>query len=223
MKVKNFKKIVFGILAAAIVTFSFSGCELFGSGNGGNGNSEPAVYISQSDISLAVGDTVQLQATSTDGGNVSWDSSNTAVATVVNGLVTGVAKGEAIIMAATDSVMAVCNIKVNDAPVDGGSTDTETLVLSLSTLSLEVGNSVTLVAKSSVEGAEIIWDSSNKTVATVSNGKVTAKTVGKTTITVTTGTAIASCEITVTETAPAGCAKARLQPCVVRRVQRNFS
>ena len=112
MKVKNFKKIVFGILAAAIVTFSFSGCELFGSGNGGNGNSEPAVYISQSDISLAVGDTVQLQATSTDGGNVSWDSSNTAVATVVNGLVTGVAKGEAIIMAATDSVMAVCNIKV---------------------------------------------------------------------------------------------------------------
>jgi beta-glucanase (GH16 family) len=207
MKVKNFKKIVFGILAAVIVTFSFSGCELFGSGNGGNGNSEPAVYISQSDISLAVGDTVQLQATSTDGGNVSWDSSNTAVATVVNGLVTGVAKGEAIIMAATDSVMAVCNIKVNDAPVDGGSTDTETLVLSLSTLSLEVGNSVTLVAKSSVEGAEIIWDSSNKTVATVSNGKVTAKTVGKTTITVTTGTAIASCEITVTETAPAGAQK----------------
>ena len=200
MKANYIRKIIVGILATLILTFSLSGCEIFGMGGDGS-SAEPAVYISQSDISLAVGDIVQLSATSTDGSEVTWESSNSAVATVVDGLVTGVGKGDVIIMASTASVMAVCNIKVNDAP-NGSTADPETLVLSLARLNLEVGNSVTLIATSSIEGAQIIWDSTNKTVATVSEGKVTAKTVGKTTITVTTGTAIASCEIIVTEGLP---------------------
>ncbi len=200
MKANYIRKIIVGILTTLILTFSLSGCEIFGMGGDGS-SAEPAVYISQSDISLAVGDTVQLSATSTDGSEVTWESSNSAVATVVDGLVTGVGKGDVIIMASTASVMAVCNIKVNDAP-NGSTADPETLVLSLARLNLEVGNSVTLIATSSIEGAQIIWDSTNKTVATVSEGKVTAKTAGKTTITVTTGTAIASCEIIVTEGLP---------------------
>lgn len=202
MKANYFRKIFVGILAAVILTFSLSGCEMLGIGGGGN-DTEPAVYISQSDISLAIGDTIQLTATSTDGSAVTWESSNPAVASVSDGLVTGVAKGDVIIMASTASVMAVCNIKVNEAP-KGGASDPETLVLSLAKLNLEVGNSVTLVATSSVDGAQIIWDSTNPAVASVSDGKVTAKTAGKTTITVTTGTAMASCEIVVTAGLPDG-------------------
>lgn len=201
MKANYFRKIFVGILATVILTFSLSGCEMLGIGGGGN-DPEPAVYISQSDISLAIGDTIQLSATSTDGSAVTWESSNPAVATVADGLVTGVAKGDVIIMASTASVMAVCNIKVNEAP-KGNATDPETLVLSLAKLNLEVGNSVTLIATSSIDGAQIIWDSTNPAVASVSDGKVTAKTAGKATITVTTGTAIASCEIIVTEGLPA--------------------
>lgn len=201
MKANYFRKIFVGILATVILTFSLSGCEMLGIGGGGN-DPEPAVYISQSDISLAIGDTIQLSATSTDGSAVTWESSNPAVATVADGLVTGVAKGDVIIMASTASVMAVCNIKVNEAP-KGSATDPETLVLSLAKLNLEVGNSVTLIATSSIDGAQIIWDSTNPAVASVSDGKVTAKTAGKATITVTTGTAIASCEIIVTEGLPA--------------------
>lgn len=202
MKANYFRKIFVGILAAVILTFSLSGCEMLGIGGGGN-DTKPAVYISQSDISLAIGDTIQLTATSTDGSAVTWESSNPAVASVSDGLVTGVAKGDVIIMASTSSVMAVCNIKVNEAP-KGGASDPETLVLSLAKLNLEVGNSVTLVATSSVDGAQIIWDSTNPAVASVSDGKVTAKTAGKTTITVTTGTAMASCEIVVTAGLPDG-------------------
>lgn len=201
MKANYFRKIFVGILAAVILTFSLSGCEMLGIGGGGN-DTKPAVYISQSDISLAIGDTIQLTATSTDGSAVTWESSNPAVASVSDGLVTGVAKGDVIIMASTSSVMAVCNIKVNEAP-KGGASDPETLVLSLAKLNLEVGNSVTLVATSSIDGAQIIWDSTNPAVASVSEGKVIAKTAGKATITVTTGTAIASCEIIVTEGLPA--------------------
>ena len=183
MKVNYLRKIAFG-LVLVFFTFSLCGCGLFGSG--GNGDSlKPAVYISQSEISLAVGDSVQLSAVSTDGSAVTWESSNIAVATVDGGLVKGVAKGEAIIMVSTESVMSICTIKVNSAPVVAppDKPDAETLVLSVANLSLEVGNSVTLVAESSIDGAEIIWDSTNKTVAAVSDGKVTALVVGKTTIT----------------------------------------
>lgn len=208
MKLNYFKKITV-VVIAAFVSFAFCGCSLFG-GSGTNDN-KPAVYISQSEITLSVGDTVLLDAVSTDGSAVTWDSSDSAVATVSSGLVTGVSKGEAVIMASTQTVMAVCTIKVNEkssvTPPIGDTPDAETLVLSLANLSLEVGGSVTLTATSSLEGVQIIWDSSNKTVATVSNGKVTAKAVGKTTITANSGTAIASCEITVTENIPVGSQK----------------
>ena len=207
MKVNYLRKIAFG-LVLVFFTFSLCGCGLFGSG--GNGDSlKPAVYISQSEISLAVGDSVQLSAVSTDGSAVTWESSNIAVATVDGGLVKGVAKGEAIIMVSTETVMSITSIKVNSAPVVAppDKPDAETLVLSVANLSLEVGNSVTLVAESSIDGAEIIWDSTNKTVAAVSDGKVTALVVGKTTITANTGTALASCEITVTENVPDGAQK----------------
>lgn len=198
MKGKFLKRAAAGFLIL-LIAFSFSGCELLGIGSGGKDKTaEPAVYISQNEISLAVGNTVRLTAVSTDGSAVVWDSSNVEVATVENGLVTGVSKGEAVIMASTNSVMAVCTIKVSAAPVII-QPESETLVLSLSDLSLEAGNTVTLTAKSSLEGARIVWNSSNKTVATVSEGTVTALTAGKATITANTGTAVASCEITVTE------------------------
>ncbi|MDE6586000.1 MAG: family 16 glycosylhydrolase [Clostridia bacterium] len=195
MKGNFFRKTIIGLLTV-IFAFAFSGCGLFDSVNGGD-NHKPAVYISQNEITLAVGNTVQLHAVSTDGSAVVWESSNSGIATVADGLVTGVSKGEAVIMASTDSVMAVCTIKVTGAVV--APPHGETLVLSLAELSLEVGDTVKLVAKSSVDGAEIIWDSSNKTVANVAGGIVTAHTAGKTTITANTGTAVASCEITVTD------------------------
>ena len=185
---------------SAVTLFAFSGCELIGLGTGNNDTPNPAIYISQTEISLAVGDCVQLNATATDGSIVFWESSNAAVATVVEGFVTGISEGEATIMASTDSVLTTCTIKVNKAP--DSNTNAETLVLSIANLSLEVGNSVTLTATSSDATAQIIWDSSNKTVATVANGKVTAKAVGKTTITANTGTAIAGCDITVTQGLP---------------------
>lgn len=207
MKVKIFRNIAVG-LVLMLFTVSLCGCGLF---SGGGESPKPAIYISQSEISLAAGDTVQLSAVSTDGKEVAWESSNSEIATVVGGLVTGVAKGEAIIMASTEDVMSICTIKVNNAPVvappGGEKPDAETLVLSIANLSLEVGNSVTLVAESSIDDVEIIWDSTNKTVATVSEGKVTARTAGKTTITANTGTALASCEITVTENVPDGAQK----------------
>jgi len=71
-------------------------------------------------------------------------------------------------------------------------------------ITLGVGESATLTATVSPDDADnktVNWTSSNPIVATVSNGKVTAKEVGETTITVTTkeGNYSAECSVTVTE------------------------
>ncbi|MDE7168056.1 MAG: family 16 glycosylhydrolase [Clostridia bacterium] len=194
---------------SALMVFSLSGCEYLDKITGGDNNDKnnsggnitstpPAVYITQSEISLSVGDTILLEAVSTDGSAIIWESSSPEYATVEEGLVTGLAVGETTIMASTASVMATCTIKVN--PALAGSTvtpDPETLVLALADFSLEVGGSVTLTATSSVAGATVKWSSSNPAVASVTNGKVTAKTAGTTKITAAVGDTKAVCQITV--------------------------
>ena len=65
------------------------------------------------------------------------------------------------------------------------------------TLSLVVGNTSTLTASYNGTGT-LSWNSNNTSVATVSNGKVTAKAAGTATITVTDGSKKATCTVTVT-------------------------
>lgn len=81
-----------------------------------------AITLSQSGISWAVtGQTQQLTATltpSTSTDTVSWESSNTSVATVSDsGLVTGVALGNATITATAGSVSATCSVAIATATV----------------------------------------------------------------------------------------------------------
>lgn len=59
------------------------------------------------------GGTVTLTATCS-GGAVSWASSNTSVATVSNGVVTGVAKGEATVTASCGSASVSATVRVTD-------------------------------------------------------------------------------------------------------------
>lgn len=75
------------------------------------------VEVSQSEASLGIGATLQLTATVTPENatnkNINWSSSDEAVATVdESGLVTGVAEGEATIMAEADGIFGLCTITV---------------------------------------------------------------------------------------------------------------
>ncbi len=70
------------LILAAAVAAACSACS-FGP------SADPAVYISQSVISLTEGQTVQLSAVASDSADVSWVSGNEAIATVsAEGLVT---------------------------------------------------------------------------------------------------------------------------------------
>ena len=183
------------LILAAAVAAACSACS-FGP------SADPAVYISQSVISLTEGQTVQLSAVASDSASVSWVSSNEAIATVsAEGLVTAKSEGEAVITAAISSALASCTVKVAkkaQASEPAEPVDPEVLVLTLDGLKLTVGESVTLKATSSL-GGQIEWSSSNVAVATVSNGLVTAAAKGEAVIKAKTDYAEAQCTVTVKE------------------------
>ena len=111
MKKSAFFKSVACVLAA-VGTLTFAGCDLFGEVTGGGDSIPPAVFISQSVIELEVGQTVQLQALSTDESAIIWISSDDSVATVYDGLVTGLSAGETLITAVGDKAQTSCTVKV---------------------------------------------------------------------------------------------------------------
>jgi len=137
---------------------------------------------------------------------ITWSSSNANVASVVDGKVVAKAVGEATITVTTQdkSKTATCVVKVAAAPFS-------VQAVALDPVSIVVDNSATLSIKYTPANANtqksFIWDSSDKTVATVDqNGKVTAFKAGETTISVavTTSNAAdpktfnATCKVTVT-------------------------
>ena len=165
------------------------------------------VTIDQTTLTLEKGADAQLTATvepaDADNKNVTWTSSDTAVATVDNtGKVTAVGKGTAVITVTTEdgNFTATCAVTVEEHIAVTGVT------LDQAELTLEKGTDAQLTA--TVEPADadnkaITWTSSNTSVAAVdSTGKVTAVGKGTATITVTTedGEFAASCRVTVEET-----------------------
>ena len=89
------------------------------------------------------------------------------------------------------------SLTINSVPVTGVS-------LNKTALSLFTGESETLtatVAPSNATNKNVTWSSDKPEVATVDNGKVTAKAAGEATITVTTddGSKTATCKVTVTD------------------------
>ena len=169
-----------------------------------------SVTVSPSTSTLTVGSTKQLTATVSPSNatnkNVTWSTSNTAVATVSSsGLVTAVAAGTATIIATTadgTNLSATCAVTVTQ-PVTG-------ITVSPTTATLEVGGTTTLtatVAPSNATNPTVTWGSSDENVATVDqDGMVTAIAPGQATITATTtdgSNLSASCAVTVNAPQPA--------------------
>ena len=154
---------------------------------------------------LTEGDTITLSAEvlpydTTYSKNVSWSSSNEAVATVsADGTVTAKSAGTAVITATTENgKTASCTITVEKKLIP----ITE-VYLDKSSATLTEGDTVTLTAtvlpENTTYSKDVSWSSNNSEVAAVdANGTVTAKSVGTTIITATSENGkSASCTITV--------------------------
>ena len=165
-----------------------------------------SVSLDKTSLELTEDETAQLTATvkpdDATNKNVTWESSNTSVATVnATGEVTAIGAGTATITVTTvdQSKTATCEVTVTAAPVP-----VTGVSLNKDSTSLTVGGTETLTATVKPEDATnkaVTWTSSNSTVATVDqNGVVTAVAPGAATITVTTadGSFTAACTVTVT-------------------------
>ncbi len=161
------------------------------------------VSLNKTTAKLTVGESVTLAATvapnNATNKNVTWKSSNTAVATVTNGVVKAVKAGSATITvtAADGGKTASCEVTVVNPTVA-----VTGVSLNKTTAKLTVGDSETLTATvtpSNATNKSVTWKSSNTAIATVENGVIKAVKAGTATITVTTadGGKTASCAVTV--------------------------
>ncbi len=168
------------------------------------------VTITPSTHTISVGETVPLTATlmpidATDKG-ITWSSSAPQIATVSsNGLVSGISAGSVTITATS----------TDDGAQQGTATITilplvSSVSLNKASLAIPLGDTVTLVATVIPEAAadkRVEWTSSNRNVATVSQGgAITTVGLGTTTIQVRTmqGGYTASCTVTVIPFAGSG-------------------
>ena len=103
---------IFATALAVLALVGFTACEQK------NQPTEP-LTLTETSVTLKVGETHQLVANVTV---ESWTSSNEAVATVANGLVTAVSAGNAIISATAAGVTKTCVVLVEAAGSTGGNT-----------------------------------------------------------------------------------------------------
>ena len=168
------------------------------------------VSIEPSELQLEIGNSAILSAivTPADAADKSivWSSMNPEIASVsVNGTVTALSSGSAVIIAATadGNAMAACVVTVIDSQPQ--TVAVTGVTISPSTLRLNVGSSTTLSATilpTNATNKAMTWLSSNSAVVSVSNnGTITAYAAGNAVVFVTTvdGNFTSVCNIIVTE------------------------
>ena len=157
-----------------------------------------SITLDQTSISVLEGESATLTATvkpddATDK-TVTWTSSDTRVATVFGGTVTGIAPGTVTVTASAGDVSATCAVQVTErVPV-------EKVVLDCKTLDIALGQTDTLVATVIPDNATdktVLWSSSDDGIVSVRNGVINGVALGKATITAAAGDKSATCAVTV--------------------------
>ena len=185
------KNLFLKVVAVALIALAFISCKKEVQPTG--------VKLNQTSLALETGNTANLIATVEPAGavgSVSWSSSNDAIASVADGVVTAKSAGSATITAKISTFSATCTVTVTDPYVKVAS-----VTLDKTSLELVEGDAAQLTATVAPDNATdktVTWKSSDTKVATVSaSGEVVAVAEGKATITAAAGDASASCEVAV--------------------------
>ena len=126
---------------------------------------------------------------------IKWISSNTDVATIdENGILTGVGYGECTITAISSNNEVTAECKVRVSSVRGFEIDKSSLRILIGST-----DNITANIRPATANQNVIWTSSDESIATVENGVVTGVAVGTATITATTedGLFHRNCEVTI--------------------------
>lgn len=165
------------------------------------------VQISINNVTLAIGNTIQLQASVYDYNDeemnympVSWHSSNQNVAKVTDtGFIVALAPGRSYISAISGYKVDICVVSVPnpDVPIE------DEFIISETDFTIKTGSSKQLYT--SLNGGNVVssWESSNPNVVMVnSEGLITAIQSGTSNITATYEEYVASITVTVKDDAP---------------------
>ena len=138
-----------------------------------------SISLNHTSIDIPTSQTVHLLATilpeNATNKTIVWTSSDEQIATVQEGIVTTLNIGRTIIKATCGDKSASCIVNVT--PID-----VESITLNAESSALKIGETVTLTATVKPDDATdktVTWTTSDATVATVSDGIVTAKKVGR--------------------------------------------
>ena len=208
-------KKILSFLFVCLLAFLFIGCgdkpvEDPNQGEDPNGGkTEPTYSLSISDadktVSFEVGDEKKITVTF-EGGTLEWTSSDSSVVSVDNGTLKALKAGSATITVSlkekTEYSATITVTVTEKAPVV---IEVTGLALTGTKAEVEEGEEFTVVATVTPTNATdktVTWASSDPTVATVSNGKVTALKAGTAEISATAGSKTEKFTLTVKEKAP---------------------
>lgn len=180
-------------IALAIVSVVLAVCMAVGLVACGEGGGNVTITLSETTLTMTVGDTETLEAETSDDSSVTWSTSDKTIADVNSrGRVTAMGAGEATITATSGEATATCKVTVKAKPVI-------TISGLQETATVERGQTITLTATAS-DSSAIEWASGDTTIATVTDeGVVTGVFPGETTIVAFTESGgRAECELTVT-------------------------
>jgi len=145
-----------------------------------------------------------LPSDATDRDNeITWKSSNESVAKISNGKVVAVAEGSAEVIATIKDSKGTefsgkCTVTVTSSNIP-----TTEIVLNPASLKIRPGATaeitVSFLPADHTDSPSVTWESSNTSVATVSNGVVSAVAEGQATITAKAGSLSATCAVTVAD------------------------
>lgn len=197
---KKFSTWIGLILALAICLTVIPACS--SGGEGGEPEPTPAtgagLTVSQSELTMNVNTTYQLTATVNDSTayTITWASSDTEVATVQSGLVTALSAGSATI---TVSCRKKGSTAVAESKTCAVTVVNRQVVLNTDSVLILPDTSATATVTASVEGVSdsVVWSSQDEGIATVTDGVITGRRTGTTTVTATAGDISATCRVTV--------------------------
>jgi uncharacterized protein YjdB len=164
-----------------------------------------SVSVSPTSASLTTGGTQQITATPRDaqgnpldGRTVTWQSANTAVATVTQtGLITAVGPGSTSVTATSEGKVGTVAVTVTLPPVGSVTVTPSSATVSVA-FTTPLAATVRDLNGAVISGASVAWSTSNALVAVVSQtGVVTGVLPGTATITATSGGQSGTATITV--------------------------
>lgn len=155
-----------------------------------------SITLSKSNVSVNAGSSVKITANASNSSTkIKWTSSNINVASVNDGVISGLKSGTATITASDESgkIKATCKVTVNAVYSSG-------ISVSRSSASLTAGKTLYIKGYSSKSAS---WKSSDTSIATVSNGFIYAKKAGKVAISYNDSSGhSAICVVTIYDAAP---------------------